>query len=340
MRCSYAINNLVLCNLPCTTQTYPYCHGHNYYVFYNRNRNYLAESIRPTRENEQDNTLSQSHYTDANLPESSLNDVYSNTASPTNFMIIPDAIQHNHIHPFIQSTHQMETNEDYMLSASQNTIIDSNPPQMTNQNGNTNITQQNFLRQTSDDNLTDATLESLDSPDQNIIDLSRTVYNFHFQDHYHQSPPFQESPTLNYARQTITSTITQRRTDFYNQMQHDEQESAPSSPFISQLYTKDNCHICSTHGIGVLLRCCDNKQFICAKCYIFILVNDLKKKNCYNGNVFGRQPEMVLQQYSINCPYCRSKTTLGHCEIIREHLKCIAEIFCNEKSNPLTHTFE
>jgi hypothetical protein len=116
-------------------------------------------------------------------------------------------------------------------------------------------------------------------------------------------------------------------------LENDIHCNSPKSPFTCHTYTRNLCSICTQKEIGVLLKCCQNKQFICIECYIQIFLKILEKKNCLNIHILIYHPDLVLEQYCIDCPYCRSKSKLGHCDIVMDHIKkCLEKILSNKKS--------
>jgi hypothetical protein len=165
----------------------------------------------------------------------------------------------------------------------------------------------------------DATMHETEQDiESQIIDLSRTVYNFYLQEPQEQAPSYFE-----HSHQTQTVE------DFFeasNISENDTHCISPKSPYTCHTYTRNFCSICTQKEIGVLLKCCQNKQFICIECYIHILLNCTNKR-ILTQLMQSTQPDLILEQYCIDCPYCRSKSKLGHCDIIMEHIKkCLEKI--------------
>lgn len=91
--------------------------------------------------------------------------------------------------------------------------------------------------------------------------------------------------------------------------------------FKSDKYVKSNCEICCIENKdGVLLKCCQEKQFICFRCFMDILIYQNSKHRQITPELISYTGIYILENYKVNCPYCNQPTTLSNTECIHSEL--------------------
>lgn len=66
------------------------------------------------------------------------------------------------------------------------------------------------------------------------------------------------------------------------------------------------CSICFCEKIGVYMKCCAEKQFLCSGCYLDTLKTRLNDKKILTPNMFEIYKQVIVELFSVQCPYCRS----------------------------------
>lgn len=81
--------------------------------------------------------------------------------------------------------------------------------------------------------------------------------------------------------------------------------------FSSNLFLERDCPICFECKKGIVLSCCNEKQFICLHCFLELLYRRHGKTGKMSIEFVKNHSEKIFSEYFIYCPYCFQKTTLG-----------------------------
>ena len=107
-----------------------------------------------------------------------------------------------------------------------------------------------------------------------------------------------------------------------------QKHSCMNGSFKSDKFCKQYCNICYLDNqLGVLLNCCQNKQFICFGCYIDILFYQYKKEQEINSEFISYAGTFILEVYQINCPYCTQSTHMDH---IQQHYQILSSLLTSK----------
>jgi hypothetical protein len=106
-------------------------------------------------------------------------------------------------------------------------------------------------------------------------------------------------------------------------------------------YSENDCDICTEENqIIVSMSCCLEKQSMCIKCFISILVQKMYDNYELDFNLLQINPGFIFECYWINCPFCRQKCRLFNCNYVIDDLITTLHKVVFEKFNVLLFSNE
>lgn len=119
---------------------------------------------------------------------------------------------------------------------------------------------------------------------------------------------------------------------------NEENITEPIPSFKSEKFVKSYCDICCIENKdGVLLKCCQEKQFICFRCFMDMLIYQNSKHRQITPELISYTGIYMLENFKVNCPYCNQPTSLSKTECISaELLKTLynsSQTFFNYRKN-------